>query len=341
MHSSAPVAPDPRPPLPAASLAWRLALVAVMVHLLYGALLQGYSMFALPHSQQLREAYSQPGNLVPLLASMLASALLAGITVWASMHGWLRRHDTRAVDRPGKLIGTFIALQLIYALMISSGAAYLHNLGMQYIMAHQDALTEQFGLELRTQFLVLSLILRVVGVSLGIIGMIVTVRIAALTVQPQGPSGAPAYERRHAAWIAGLTVLTWQLFISMTLDGFLKLQSLGASWTPYLLGYLVVPALLLLLCVLACLKFLPRHLGRAGVGRAVAHGSFAFWLAQLAGIGLAYLVLVSMQGIALVSAGGSYLPSIVVLTVYAVLLALGCLLGRLALYPRARPVTAG
>ncbi|KAG1079894.1 hypothetical protein G6F40_016116 [Rhizopus arrhizus] len=113
------------------------------------------------------------------------------------------------------------------------------------------------------QFMALGLIVRVVTIVLEIIGLCIVVRIAAWTVQPAGPAGGPAYDRRHAAWITGLTVLIWQLSVSISLGGFLQMQSLSAGWTAYLLGYLALPVILLALCALLCRNLLPRAIGAA------------------------------------------------------------------------------
>lgn len=317
------------------SLAWRLALVAVIVRLVYAALLQGTTMLGLPQSEQMREMYSQPQYLMPLLTNIVASAVMVGLTVWGTMHGWLRRHDTTAVDEPRKLFGTFIALQLIYTLMVSAATAYLHNVGMQFIMAQRDMLTERFGIDLAGQFLAMGVLFRIVAIVLEILGMFLAVRIAAWTVQRTGPAGAPAYDRRHAAWNTGFTVLAWQLTVSIALGGYLQMMFLNADWPSFVLGYLILPALLLVLCTLVCLNILPRQLGAVGPGRAVVHGTIVFWLAQAAGIGIAYLAIKSMSWSQLIRAAESIGAAVAALAIYAALLALGCILGKLALYRQA------
>lgn len=317
------------------SLAWRLALVAVIVRLVYAALVQSTTMFGLPQSEQMREMYSQPQYLMPMLTNIVASAVMVGLTVWGTMHGWLRRHDTTAVDEPRKLFGTFIALQLIYTLMVSAAIAYLHNVGMQFLMAQRGALTERFGIDLAGQFLAMGVLFRVVNVVLEIAGMFVVVRIATWTVQRTGQAGAPAYDRRHAAWNAGLTVLAWQLTVSIVLGGYLQMLFLNADWPSFVLGYLVLPALLLALCTLVCLNILPRQMGTAGPGRAVVHGTIVFWLAQAMGIGIGYLVIQAMSWSQLMRAAQSIGAGVAALAAYAALLAVGCILGKLALYRQA------
>lgn len=317
------------------SLAWRLALVAVIVRLVYAALVQSTTMFGLPQSEQMREMYSQPQYLMPMLTNIVASAVMIGLTVWGTMHGWLRRHDTTAVDEPRKLFGTFIALQLIYTLMVSAAIAYLHNVGMQFLMAQRGALTERFGIDLAGQFLAMGVLFRVVNVVLEIAGMFVVVRIATWTVQRTGQAGAPAYDRRHAAWNTGLTVLAWQLTVSIVLGGYLQMLFLNADWPSFVLGYLVLPALLLALCTLVCLNILPRQMGAVGPGRAVVHGTIVFWLAQAMGIGIGYLVIQAMSWSQLMRAAQSIGAGVAALAAYAALLAVGCILGKLALYRQA------
>ncbi|AZS78284.1 hypothetical protein ELS24_07405 [Achromobacter spanius] len=317
------------------SLAWRLALVAVIVRLVYAALVQSTTMFGLPQSEQMREMYSQPQYLMPMLTNIVASAVMIGLTVWGTMHGWLRRHDTTAVDEPRKLFGTFIALQLIYTLMVSAAIAYLHNVGMQFLMVQRGALTERFGIDLAGQFLAMGVLFRVVNVVLEIAGMFVVVRIATWTVQRTGQAGAPAYDRRHAAWNTGLTVLAWQLTVSIVLGGYLQMLFLNADWPSFVLGYLVLPALLLVLCTLVCLNILPRQMGAVGPGRAVVHGTIVFWLAQALGIGIGYLVIQAMSWSQLMRAAQSIGAGVAALAAYAALLAVGCILGKLALYRQA------
>lgn len=325
-------ATDRSPP----SLAWRLALTAVIVRLIYSVLVQSYTMAGLPQSDQLREMYSQPQFLAPLLATIAASVVMAGLTVWGAMHQWLRRNDTTAVDEPRKLFGTFVALQLVFTLAVSAGMAFLYSTLVPYLMLHRDSLPDLFGTGLAGQFMALNLIIKVVTIALEILGMWAVVRIATWTVQPAGPAGGPAYDRRDAAWSAGLTVLAWQLSVSIALGGFLQMQTLSAGWLEYLLGYLVLPVILLLLCTQVCLKALPRQIGTARLGRAVAHGSLAFWLAQVLGVGMGFLAIRTMTWGQLARAAESHVAAAVTLLVYGALLVLGCMVGRLALYPSAK-----
>lgn len=317
------------------SLAWRLALTAVILRLAYSAVVQGYTLIGLPQFQQMRELHTQPQFLVPLLAHIVMAAAIAGLTTWGAMRRWLARHDTTAVDEPRKLFGAFIALLLAYTLAVAAGMAFLHNALMQFVMNNRDMLEDRSGVSMIGQFLALGIIVRVATLVLEIVGICVVVRIAAWTVQPAGPAGGPPYDRRHAAWVTGLTVLVWQLGVSISLGGFLQMQAHDAGWTEFALGYLALPAILLAMCVLLCLKLLPRAIGAARLGRAVVHGTLAFWLAQALGVGLGFLVVRAMTWGQLMRAAESHMAAAATLLAYATLLALGCLIGKLALYPRA------
>ncbi|NMK47733.1 hypothetical protein [Achromobacter sp. Bel] len=322
-----------------ASLAWRLALTAVFLRLAYAAAVQGYLLIGMPQFQDMRELHTQPQYLVPMLAHIAMAAVIAGLTAWGAMRRWLARNNTLTVDEPRKLFGTFIALLLVYTLAVAAGTAFLHNTLMQFVMNNRGMLEDWSGIGMIGQFLALGLIVRVVTILLEIIGIWVIVHIAAWTVQPAGPASGPPYDRRHAAWITGLTVLIWQLGASIALGGFLQMQSGGAGWTEFALGYLILPAILMAMCVALCLKLLPRLLGTARLGRAVAHGTLAFWLAQALGVGLGYLVIRAMTWDQFMRAASSYMTGIVVLLAYGMLLALACLIGRKALYPRATAVS--
>lgn len=314
------------------SLAWRLALTAAFLHLAYGVLIQGYALTATPWLEQLRDRYLFPQFLMPMVVNMISSSLIAGLTVWIAMHRWLARRNTAAVDEPRKLYGTFIALLLLFTLAASAGSALLQNQLMGYVLTHRVTVSAWLGASGIHHMLALGLLLKAMNIVLEILGAWVVVRIAVWTVQPAGPASSPAYGQRHAAWIAGLTVLVWQLNVSLALGGYLQLQTLSAGWLQYVLGYVVLPALVLALCTLVCLKTLPREIGTARSGRAVALGTIAFWVAQALGIGLGVLAIRSMTWSQFGRVVESNVAAVVTLLIYGALLALGCLVGRLALY---------
>ncbi|MEN4921996.1 hypothetical protein ABE485_25240 [Achromobacter spanius] len=313
------------------SLAWRLALTAVIVRVAYAALVQGYSVFGLPESAQLRETFSQPQFLMPLLASIATSAVFVGLTVWGAMHRWLRQKNTQAVDAPRTLFGTVIALLLILLLAESAATVYLQYLLMQYIVEHAGP---------AEQYMTMTLLINALAIVLEILGAYLAVRIATRTVQPAGPAGGPAYEQRHAAWNAGLMVLGWQLSVCVAVGSYLQAQAITMGWLAFTLGYLVLPALLSLLCTYVCLRILPRPIGAARQGRALAHGTLAFWLAQVVGVGMAFLAIRAMTWSQLIQAAQSDVTAPVTLLVYAALLVLGCLVGKLALYTPSRKLAS-
>lgn len=305
------------------SLAWRLAITAVIVRLLYAALMQSYSWLALPESYKLREVYSQPQFLMPLLATFATSAIFIGLIAWGAMHRWLRQNNTQAVDAPRKLFGTFIVLLLIVLFGVSVATTYLRHVLLSYVLQHSSP---------ANQFIAAGLVITALAILMECLAAYIAVRIAAWTVQPAGPAGGPEYEQRHAAWSSGLVVLGWQSSVGVAVGSYLQVQSLTAGWWEYTLGYLVLPAIILVLCTQVCLKILPQPIGAARQGRAFAHGTLAFWLAQVLGVGMGFLAIQAMTWGQLMRVAESNLTAAVTLLVYAALLVLGCMVGKLALY---------
>lgn len=305
------------------SLAWRLALTAVILRVVYAGLAQSYQLFGLAQSAQLREVYSQPQYLMPLLTTLATSTLFVGLTVWGAMHRWLRQHNTQAVDEPRKLFGSFIGLMLIFSLAVTVTTVYVHKALIRYFVEHAGT---------PGQFITVALFISVLTIVLEIIGAYLALRIAMSTVHPAGPAGGPTYEQRHAAWNSGLMVLGWQLSVCVGVGSYLQMQSLSVGWLQHVLGYLVLPAVILLLCTQVCLKVLPRQIGAARQGRALAHGTLAFWLAQLLGVGMGFLAIRAMSWNQLMSVAESNGAAAMTLLVYGALLVLGCMVGKLVLY---------
>ncbi|MDH0683421.1 hypothetical protein [Achromobacter animicus] len=309
------------------SLALRLALTVVIVRVAYAALLQGYTLIGLPESAQLRETFSLPQYLVPFLANIAASSIFVGLTVWSTTHRWLRQQSTHAVDAPGKLFGIVIILTLVFSLAVSGLMIHLQSALVLYAAQHASA---------ANKFLTLGLFLGALAVALEVLGAYLAVRIATLTVQPADQAGGPAYEQRHAAWSAGLMILGWQLSVCIAMGSYLNAQSLTVGWLRYALGFLILPVLLLVLCTVVCLRILPHPIGDARQGRAVVLGTLAFWLAQVLGVGLGFLAIRAMTWDQLIRAADSNVVAVVMLVVYAALLMLGCLVGKMALYGASR-----
>ena len=64
---------------PAPSLAWRIAVAAVLLRLAYTALVQAYSLMGpSPYLDQVRESFTQPPVLAPLLANVASTLLIVG-----------------------------------------------------------------------------------------------------------------------------------------------------------------------------------------------------------------------------------------------------------------------
>lgn len=311
---------------PTPSLAWRIAVAAILLRLTYSVLVQAYTLLSpMPYVEQLRESYTQPPVLAPLLANIVSTLLIIGLAAWGATRHWLARHNAATVDQPGRLLGTFLALQALYTLCLSSGTAYAQHLLMESLIKEGSWLQTSLGLDVAGRFIAMNLGIRVVSVALEIVGICLALRIAAWTTTPAGPGAGTALTRRHAAWISGLTILIWQSSVSIMLGGYLQMQSLDAGWTQYALGYWLLPALLLALATFVCLKALPRPLARPGIGRAVGLGSLAFWIAQALGIGLGVVVLKSMTWNQLAWAAQSNVAAVLALVAYGTLLTLGCL----------------
>ncbi len=311
---------------PVPSLAWRIAVAAVLLRLTYIALVQAYTLLSpTPYVEQLRESYTQPPVLAPLLANIVSTLLIVGLAAWGATRQWLARRDAATVDQPGRLLATFLALQALYTLCLSSGMAYAQHLLMSGLIKEGSWLQTALGLDVAGRFIVMNLGIRVVTVALEIAGICLALRIAAWTTTPVGPGAGSALTRRHAAWISGLTMLIWQSSVSIMLGGYLQMQTLEAGWAQYALGYWLLPALLLALATFVCLKALPRPLARPGIGRAVALGSLAFWIAQVLGIGLAVAMLNSMSWNQIAWAAQSNVAAVLALLAYGALLTLGCL----------------
>lgn len=310
-----------------------MALTAVIVCVIYAALAQSYQLFALPQSAQLREVYSQPKYLMPLLTTIATWTVFVGLTVWGAMHRWLRQHNTQAVDKPRKLFGTFIALLLIFSLTVSVATIHLHRALVRYVLEHAG-LSGQAGQT--GQFIAVALFISALTITLEILGAYLALRIATRTLQPAGPVGGPVYEQRHAAWSSGLMVLGWQLSVLVGVGNYLQMQSPKMGWLEHVLGYLVLPALILVLCTYICLKILPRPIGAARQGRALAHGTLAFWLAQVLGIGMGILADIAMPWGPPARIAESNVAVTVTLVGYAALLVLGCMVGKRALYTPSR-----
>lgn len=321
------------PSRPAYSLAWRIAVAAVLLRLAYTVLVQAYTLMTpLPYGDQIRASYMQPPVLVPLLATLVSTLLIVGLAAWCATRQWLARHDAATVNQPVRMLATFLALQALYTVCLSSGVGFAQNVLMIGMIKSGSWLEEAFGLGIVGRSIVINLMIRAVTIVLEVIGIWVALRIAAWTAGPAGPGAGITLTRRHVAWIGGLTVLIWQTSVSIMLGGFLQMQTLEAGWAEYALGYWVLPVVLLALVTLVCLKVLPRPFEHPSIGRAVALGSLAFWFAQVLGIGLGLAVLKSMTWGQLRWAAESHSATGLALLAYAILLSLGCLVGTRLLY---------
>jgi hypothetical protein len=240
------------PSRPAYSLAWRITVAAVLLRLAYTGLVQAYLLMGpSPYMEQLRESYVQPSVLAPLLANFASTLLIVGLAAWGATRHWLDRHGTATVDQPGRLLATFLALQALYTLCLSSGMAIAQNAMLGSVIKNGSFLEAWFGLGLTGRFIAMNLLIRAITIPLEVIGICLAVRIAAWTAVPAGPSGSPPMTRRHVAAICGMTVLIWQTSVSIMLGGYMQMHALGAGWTEHALGYWVLPVVLFALSALA------------------------------------------------------------------------------------------
>jgi len=322
------------PPDHPKSLAWRLTMAAIGLQVLGTALLQAYLMLASPMAAQMREIYARPEMLATTGVQLAAGCILVGLVTWCTTQRWLRRHGASGVDRPGRMTAVLLALSLVLFVLNSVAQALLQHAFYSFVVAHKEWVDNTFGYYGPTRILIMGLPLKLCGILLVIVDSWLAVRIAAWSVRPGEASGAPAYLPRHAAWIAALTLLLWQLHGALALGGYFASYMRSAELLEYALGYWVLPALILALAAWVCLKRVPRTLGTAGFGRAVAHGTFAFWMAQALGIGLAVLAIRAMTWDQLVRAAETSATTVALLLAYGALLALGCHVGAKLFYRR-------
>lgn len=316
------------------ALAWRLTIAAIGLQLLGAALLQAYLLSASPLAAQLREAYARPEMVATTVVQVIAGSLLIGLTTWGATQRWLRRQDAAGVDRPGRMTAVLLAVSLVLFVLISAAQALLQHAFYSFVFTHQEWVNNAFGYYGPARVILMALPLKLCGILMTIASGWLAVRIAAWSVTPAAGAGAPPYRPRHAAWIAALTLLLWQLHVALMLGAYFMTYVRSGELLDYALGYWVLPAIILALAAWVCLKSLPRTLGKAGMGRAIAHGTFAFWLTQVLGVGLALLILWSMTWSQLTRVAASYSTSVVSLLVYGALLALGCYAGARLFYRR-------
>lgn len=316
------------------TLAWRLTTAAVGLQLLGAILVQLYLISAGPLAAQTREAFSRPDMVATTVAHIVAGCILVGLTTWGATQRWLRRRNTGDVDRPGRMVAVLLAVSLVLFVLISTGLTLLQHGFYTLIVRHKEWVDQAFGYYGTARLLLIALPPKLCGILLTILGSWLAVRIAAWSVTPVAAAQAPSLQRRHAAWIAALTLLLWQVHIALVLGLYFMTYAGSAGLLEYAIDYWILSALLLALAAWVCLRSLPQALGAAGMGRAIAHGTFAFWLTQVLGIGLALLVLWSMTWSQLMRTAASYTTSVVSVLVYSVLLALSCYLGTRLFYRR-------
>ncbi|MFY3138667.1 hypothetical protein ACOTFF_18900 [Achromobacter xylosoxidans] len=325
-------APSARPN----SLPWRLSVAAVSLQVLGVVLIQTYMLVVLPMGEQMRRAYTRPEMVATSVVQLVAGCLFVGLVTWCTTQRWLRRHDAAGVDRPGRMVAVLLAVSAVLFVLLSAGQALLQRAFYAFLLNNKEWMDAAVGLYGLKRLLLTALPLKICGLLLGFLSSWGAVRIAAWSVRPATGTGKPAYLPRHAAWIAALTLLLWQLHASLTLGGYFTSNMRSDEMLEYALGYWLLPAAALALAAWTCLRSVPARLDDAGFGRAVAHGTFAFWLAQALGIGLALLVLSTMSWSQISRAAEANVTTVVSLLVYGALLALGCYAGAKLFYRRGK-----
>lgn len=319
------------------ALARRLTTAAVGLQLLGAILVQLYLISAGPLAALTREAFARPDMVASTVVNIVAGCILVGLTTWGATQRWLRRHNAGGVDRPGRMVAVLLAVSLVLFVLISTGLALLNHGFYALIVRHKEWVDQAFGYYGTRRMLLMALPPKLCAILLTILGSWLAVRIAAWSVTPVAATQAPFLQRRHAAWIAALTLLLWQLHVALVIGLYFMSDAGSAGMLEHAIGYWIVPALLLALAAWVCLRSLPQALGTAGMGRAIAHGTFAFWLTQALGIGLALLIIWTMTWSPLMRAAASYTTSVVSVLIYSVLLALSCYLGARLFYRRRTP----
>ncbi len=316
------------------ALARRLTTAAVGLQLLGAILVQLYLVSAGPLAALTREAFARPDMVASTVVNIVAGCILVGLTTWGATLRWLRRHNAGDVDRPGRMVAVLLAVSLVLFVLISTGLALLQHGFYTLIFKHKEWVNQAFGYYGARRMLLMALPPKLCAILLTILGSWLAVRIAAWSVTPVAAAQAPSLQRRHAAWIAALTLLLWQLHVALVIGLYFMTYAGSAGMLEHAIGYWIVPALLLALAAWVCLRSLPPVLGVAGMGRAIAHDTFAFWLTQVLGIGLALLIIWSMTWSQLMRTAASYTTSVVSVLIYSVLLALSCYLGARLFYRR-------
>ena len=254
------------------ALAWRLTIAAIVPQLLGAVLVQAYLLLASPMADQMRELYTRPDMVVTTVLQTCMAGMLLGLTTWCSAQGWLRRHDASGVDRPGRMIAVLLAVSLVLFVLISTGLALLHHGFYTLIFRHKEWVDQAFGYYGVRRMLLMALPPKLCAILLTILGSWLAVRIAAWSVTPVAATQAPFLPRRHAAWIAALTLLLWQLHVALMLGAYFMTYVRSGELLDYALGYWVLPAIILALAAWVCLKSLPRTLGTWLAGALKAEG---------------------------------------------------------------------
>lgn len=274
------------------SLPWRLAVAAFALDLVISVAGTGYDLLASEHAQLLRTHYGNGGVVVTMAAFSLASALLPALASWCWAHGWLRRRGADAVEQPGRVLSSFVAALLVFYVIVYAGMGPLQA-GMERLFADWWApwTTDALGLyqsHIQRGLFVLVRVPPVVLVQLA--GVWLCLRLALSSSRPGGAPRA-ALAAGQAASIAALALILWQTLIGGHMANAVSPLMGEQNWLPTLVGYVLMPLLLYGVGGWAALRGMrPAAPNVGGCGRAVLLGSLAYWLTQLLGVGLMFLL---------------------------------------------------
>lgn len=275
------------------SFPMRLALLTFFIRVAFWALI---TTLTVTLGENMGDLYLSLPLIVPMAAQTLSSALLCALVVWCASTVWLHQHNASRVAAARLLLTSYAALFLVFLIAASFGLSALSN--WLFSAPIRTALFEQ-GLNIfhiRSQYAWTTTIVSLLGLLVEVAGCWLVFLIAARTSRTIGTQELPtvAMQRKQTALVAGLVVYSWQMWVGRALSGWIPISDTGSALN-YLLGYWVAPLALLALASWACWLSLPLKLNRLRLGLAVVHGSLAFWLLQIAGVALAYLVLSSMS----------------------------------------------
>ncbi len=271
----------------------RLALLTFFMRVAFWALI---TTLTVTLSENMREVYSSMSLIIPMAAQTLSSALLCALVVWCISTTWLHQHNASRVAAARLFLTSYAALFLVFLVAASFGLSALSN--WLFSAPVRTAVFEN-GLNihhLRSQYAWMTTAVSLLSLLIEVFGCWLVFRIAARSARTVGAEALPnvALQRKQTALVAGIVLYSWQMWVGRALSGWVPISDTGNTFH-YLLAYWVAPLILLVLATWACWLSLPAKLNRLRLGLCVLHGTLAFWLMQIAGVAIAYLILSGMS----------------------------------------------